>query len=127
MVQGQFFLKEGLALFNFFKVYNFYIEEFLCKVMISCRTQPTSADISSRRLVDPAADDDLVICQNARVDNCLSCQADARCVVQLMMTLLNYTLQNCEMHLKKKNFYCHHNFMKKRHSKLSKNEPENIP
>ena len=24
-------------------------------------------------------------------------------------------------------FFCHHNFMKKGHSKLSKNEPENIP
>ena len=23
-------------------------------------------------------------------------------------------------------FFCHHNFMKKNHSKLSKNEPENI-
>ena len=25
------------------------------------------------------------------------------------------------------NFFCHHNFKKKGHSKLSKNEPENIP
>ena len=24
-------------------------------------------------------------------------------------------------------FFCHHNFMKKGHCKLSKNEPENIP
>ena len=24
-------------------------------------------------------------------------------------------------------FYCHHNFMKKGHSNLSKNKPENIP
>ena len=24
-------------------------------------------------------------------------------------------------------FFCHHNFMKKGHSKLSKSEPENIP
>ena len=24
-------------------------------------------------------------------------------------------------------FFCHHNFMKKGHSKLSKNEPENVP
>ena len=30
------------------------------------------------------------------------------------------------MHLKKKKIFCHHNFMKKGHSKLSKNEPENI-
>ena len=27
----------------------------------------------------------------------------------------------------KKFFFCHHNFMKKGHSKLSKNEPEDIP
>ena len=61
MVQGQVFLKGGLALFlfSFFKVYHFYI-------------------------------------------------------------------QNCVMHLKKKFFFCHHNFMKKGHFKLSKNEPENI-
>ena len=26
-----------------------------------------------------------------------------------------------------KKIFCHHNFMKKGHSKLSKNEPENIP
>ena len=31
------------------------------------------------------------------------------------------------MHLKKKYFFCDHNFMEKVHSKLSKNEPENIP
>ena len=30
------------------------------------------------------------------------------------------------MHLKKKKFFCQHHFMKKGHSKLSKNEPENI-
>ena len=29
--------------------------------------------------------------------------------------------------LEEKLFFCHHNFMKKGHSKLSKNEPENIP
>ena len=40
---------------------------------------------------------------------------------------LLYSLQNCVMHLKKNNFFCHHNFMKKVHAKLSKNEPENIP
>ena len=32
----------------------------------------------------------------------------------------------CFMHLKEI-FFCHHNFVKKGHSKLSKNEPENIP
>ena len=41
---------------------------------------------------------------------------------------LLYALQNCVMHLKKKNFFfCRPNFMKKGHSKLFKNEPENIP
>ena len=73
MVQGQFILKNGgsllkrgelaLLLFNFFKVYNFYILK------------------------------------------------------------LFYSLQNCVKHLKKNYFLCHHNFMKKRNSKLSKNEP----
>ena len=29
--------------------------------------------------------------------------------------------------VEKKNFFCHHNFMKKGHSKLYKNEPEDIP
>ena len=35
--------------------------------------------------------------------------------------------QNCAMHLKKKKIFCHHNFREKGHSKLSKNDPENIP
>ena len=39
---------------------------------------------------------------------------------------LLYPLQNCVSHLKKTIFFCHHNFMKKGHSKLSKNEPVNI-
>ena len=44
-------------------------------------------------------------------------------------TFRNYVtpLQNCVMHLKKNYFFCHHNFMKKGHSSLSKKEPENIP
>ena len=69
MVQGQVFIKGGrlaLFLFNFFKVYHFYIWKLL------------------------------------------------------------YPLQNCVMHLKKK-IFCHHNYMKKVHSKLSKTEPESIP
>ena len=45
----------------------------------------------------------------------------------IIFTFRNYPLQNCVMHLKKNYFFCHHNFMKKGHSKLSKNEPENIP
>ena len=39
---------------------------------------------------------------------------------------LLYPLQKCVMHLKKKFFFCHHNFRKKGHSKLSKNEPGKI-
>ena len=31
------------------------------------------------------------------------------------------------MNLKKNYFFCHHNFMKKGQSKLTKNEPENVP
>ena len=57
--------------------------------------------LQSRHLVQPAADDDFV--------------------------KLLYSLQNCAMHLKKKKFFCRHNFMEKSHSKLSKNEPKNIP
>ena len=33
----------------------------------------------------------------------------------------------CYAFEKKNFFFCHHNFMKKGHSKLSKNEPEDIP
>ena len=40
---------------------------------------------------------------------------------------LLYPLQNCVIHLKEFFFSCYHNFMNKGHSKLSKNEPENIP
>ena len=32
-----------------------------------------------------------------------------------------YPWQNCVMHLKKQYFSCYHNFMKKGHSKFSKN------
>ena len=32
--------------------------------------------LPSRCLVRPAADDDFVICRNARVDNCLCCHVD---------------------------------------------------
>ena len=68
MVQGQVFLKGGggagglaLFLFNFFKVYHFY----MCKIVL--------------------------------------------CIWRKII------------------FFCQHNFMKKGHSKFSKNEPENIP
>ena len=77
------------------------------------------------RLVRPAADDDSVICWNVLVDKCLCRQAGVWCVLQLMMTLLNYfTL--CKIVLWKIIFYCYHNFMKKSHSKLSKNDPQKL-
>ena len=38
----------------------------------------------------------------------------------VIFTFRNYSLQNFVMRI-------HHNFMKKSHSKLSKNEPEKIP
>ena len=106
----------GLALFlgNFFKVYPFYIGKLLYKVIISCRTPSTSANISSRH--QPAS------------------AADIWCVLQLMMTLMHvemhvwqvvvlprrrlvrpaaddefvkllYSLQNYVMHLKKNYFF----------------------
>ena len=69
---GAGLLKRGgelaLYLFNFFEVYHFYIEKLLYKVIISRRTQPTSADISSRHQPTSAA--------------------TIWCVLQLMMTLL---------------------------------------
>ena len=36
---------------------------------------------------------------------------------------LLYPLQNCVHYAKKITFFCHHNFIKKGQSKLSKNEP----
>ena len=39
---------------------------------------------------------------------------------------LLYPLQNCVMHFNKIAFFCHHNFLNKGYSKLSKKEPENI-
>ena len=44
--------------------------------------------LPSRRLVRPVADDDFVICRNARMDIHLCYQVDAECVLQLMITLL---------------------------------------
>ena len=40
---------------------------------------------------------------------------------------ITLTFAKFVMHLKKKYFFRHHNFKKKGHSKLSKNEPENLP
>ena len=39
---------------------------------------------------------------------------------------LLFPWQNCVTYLKTNYFFCHHTLMKKSHSKLSKNEPENI-
>ena len=45
----------------------------------------------------------------------------------ITFTFRNYfTLYKILMHLKKNYFFCHHNFKEKGHSKLTKNEPENI-
>ena len=40
---------------------------------------------------------------------------------------ITFPLESSAMHFKKKIFFYHHNCMKKGHSKLSKNEPEDIP
>ena len=40
---------------------------------------------------------------------------------------LLYLSQNRVMPLKKNIFFCHHNCMEVGHSKLSRNEPEDIP
>ena len=46
----------------------------------------------------------------------------------IIFTCKNYfTLCKIVLCIWKKNFFCHYNFMKKSHSKLSKNDPENIP
>ena len=106
--------REGLVLFlfNIFRVYQLELLEITLILEI---TQPTSADISSQRLVHPAADEDFVICWNAHVDKCSFCQADVWCILQLMMTLLNYfTLCKNVLCIWRKNiFFCHHNFTKK--------------
>ena len=40
-------------------------------------------------------------------------------VYHFYISKLLFPLQNCVMHLKKKNFFCHHNFMKKRCLKMN--------
>ena len=60
-----------------------------------------AADINSQRLVRPAADDDFV--------------------------KLLYSLQNCVRYLKKNYFLLPPELHEKSQSKLSKNEPENMP
>ena len=45
----------------------------------------------------------------------------------LLAITLPFAKMCCVMHLKKKYFFCHHNFFKKVHSKFSKNERANIP
>ena len=71
IVQGQVFLKEGLALFlfNLLKVYHFYIQNYFTKSSSAARhsqhQQLTSADISSQQW----------------------------CILQLLMTLLYVEMQ----------------------------------
>ena len=45
----------------------------------------------------------------------------SRFIIFTFFTKLCYAIE------KKLFFFCHHSFMRKSHSKLSKNEPENIP
>ena len=70
MAQGQVFLKRGLALFQGL---SFPHLEFT----LQSHHQPQdAADIGSKRLVRPAADDGFVICRHVRVEKCLCCQID---------------------------------------------------
>ena len=98
MLQGQVFLKgrgnrwRALFLLSFFHL----------EIALPSHHQlQGAADISSQRLVRPAADDDFV--------------------------KLLYSLQNCVMYLKKNYFLLPPELHKKSQSKLSKNEPENMP
>ena len=45
----------------------------------------------------------------------------------IIFTFRNFSLQNCFMHLKNNNFLLLPQFYEKSHSKLSRNEHENIP
>ena len=76
--------------------------------------QLTSANISSRHLVHPAAGDDFVICWNVRVDKCLCCQTDIwhPTADEDFAKLLN-SLQNCVC-IWRNIFFCHLSFMKKK-------------
>ena len=47
--------------------------------------------------------------------------------LSFIITVRNYFSKLCYAFEEKKNFFCHHNFREKNHSKLSKNEPKNIP
>ena len=129
MVQGHVFLKsrEGLALF-LFNIFRVHLLEILESTWQSHHQLHDAANIR-QCLVHPAVDEDFVICWNTHVDKYSCCQADVWCILQLMMTLLNYlTLSKIVLCVWRKNiFFYHHNFMKKSQSKLSKNELENIP
>ena len=126
---GHVFLKSGkglaLFLFDILGVYQLQILEITSQ---SHHQLHDTANISQRQ-VNLAVDEDFVICWNTHVDKYSCCQADVWCILQLMMTLLNYlTLSKIVLCVWRKNiFFCHHNFMKKSQSKLSKNELENIP
>ena len=62
-----------------------YLDLCFCEIV---QSMTSSAAGRSRHLVRPAADDDFFISRNVRVDKCLCCQADVRCVLQLMMIFL---------------------------------------
>ena len=55
---------------------------------MSKRTYGHESLLLGLRLMRPIADDDFVICRNARMDIRLCHQVDVSCVLQLMMTLL---------------------------------------
>ena len=55
---------------------------------MSKRTYGHAPLLLGLRLMRPIADDDFVICRNARMDIRLCHQVDVSCVLQLMMTLL---------------------------------------
>ena len=89
MVQGQVFLKGGrhFSYLVFSRFIIFTIRNYFTKKSSSAAGRNRH---HSRHLVRPAADDDFIIRRNVRVDKWLCCQADVWCVLQLMMTLLNY-------------------------------------
>ena len=78
-----------MNLFRFFKGLSIHQLEILEITLQSQRQLHGAANIS-QRLVHPAADEDFVICWNTYVDRYSCCQADAWCILQLMITLINY-------------------------------------
>ena len=73
---------------------------------MSKRTYGHVLVLSSQRLVRTAAEDDFVICRNARMDMCLCYQVDVSCVLQLKMTLLKtrHVFKRFKIYLKPERF-----------------------